>query len=284
MKGLMKMETNLRYRIGVDVGRRVSAEEAVKWAAENEVYYFDIQTDIAPNQLESFDEERCKGIRTVCDQQGLHLGLHTLSGVNIAEISPFLRDATDAYLRAYIDLAKRIGAEWIVVHGGYHFTSCRKMRMQASIDRLKRSVEYAEKQNVLLLLENLNGEPELAEVHYMPDNLADTKYYFAQIQSPNLRWSFTINHAHFDPIGIAGFVDGMDMSLCEEVRVADNNGEYELHMLPGTGTVDFGDLFKRIEANGFTGHYMNGFGSLQDMLTGREYMLDHARAAGVAGA
>src|SRR3989442_8861989 len=29
-------------------------------------------------------------------------------------------------------------------------------------------------QHVLLLLENLNGEPERAEVHYMPDNLADT--------------------------------------------------------------------------------------------------------------
>ena len=284
MKGLNKMETSLRHRIGVDMGRRVSAEEAVKWAAENEVYYFDIQTDIDPNRLESFDEERCKGIRDSCDQHGLHLGLHTLSGVNIAEISPFLRDATDAYLRAYIDLAQRIGAEWIVVHGGYHFTSCRKIRMQASIERLKRAVEYAEQQNVLLLLENLNGEPELAEVHYMPDNLEDTQHYFEQIPSPNLRWSFTINHAHFDPIGIAGFVQGMDMTLCEEVRVADNNGEYELHMLLGTGTVDFGDLFKRIEASGFMGHYMNGFGSLQDMLTGREYMLDRAREAGVAGA
>ena len=47
------MKETLRQRIGVDVGRRVSAEEAVEWAAQNEVYYFDIQTDIAPNALES---------------------------------------------------------------------------------------------------------------------------------------------------------------------------------------------------------------------------------------
>ena len=70
--------------------------------------------------------------------------------------------------------------------------------------------------------------------------------YFEQIQSPNLRWSFTINHAHFDPIGIKGFVEGMDMSLCEEVRVADNNGKYEIHMKPGTGNVDFGEMFRLI--------------------------------------
>ena len=66
----------------------------------------------------------------------------------------------------------------------------------------------------------------------MPDNLEDTQEYFEQIQSPNLRWSFTINHAHFDPIGIKGFVEGIDLSLCEEVRVVDNNGEYEIHRNP----------------------------------------------------
>ena len=65
---------------------------------------------------------------------------------------------------------------------------------------------------------------------------------------------------------------GMDMSLCEEVRVADNNGEYEIHMKPGTGNVDFGEMFRLIESSGFKGHYMNGFGSLDDMLEGREYL------------
>ena len=45
------MKETLRQRIGVDVGRRVTAEEAVEWAAQNELYCFDIQTDIAPNAL-----------------------------------------------------------------------------------------------------------------------------------------------------------------------------------------------------------------------------------------
>ena len=275
------MKETLRQRIGVDVGRRVSAEEAVEWAAQNEVYYFDIQTDIAPNALESFDDSRCSKIREGCEQHGLHLGLHTLSGENIAEISPQFRETADAYLRNYIDLSLKLGAEWIVVHGGYPFTGCQKIRKQASIDRIKRAVEYAEKQNALLLLENLNGEPELAEVHYMPDNLEDTQEYFEQIQSPNLRRSFTINHAHFDPIGIKGFVKGMDMRLCEEVGVADNNGEYEIHMKPGTGNVDFGEMFRLIESSGFTEHYMNGFGSMDDMLEGREYLLERAAEQGI---
>jgi len=271
-------------RIGVDLGRRIALEDGVSWAAKNQVYYFDAQTDIAPNAMESFDDARCGRIADACAQHGLHLGLHTLSGVNIAEVSPFLRDAADQYLRTYIDLAQRLKAEWVVVHGGYHFTSDVAMRKQASIDRLKRAVEYAEKKGVLLVLENLNGEPERAEVHYMPDNLEDTVLYFDKIRSPNLKWAFTINHAHYDRVGIKGFVDGMDMRRCEEVRVADNNGLYELHMHPGTGTVDFVDMFRRIEATGFKGHYMCGWGTIDQMLEGRDYLVDRAREAGIATA
>jgi sugar phosphate isomerase/epimerase len=272
---------NFKDRIGVDIGRQVDAETAVAWAAANDVRYFDIQADIAPNAHESFDDARCGPIRKACARDGLHLGLHTLSAVNIAEIAPFLRDATDAYLKSYIDLAHRLAAEWVVVHGGFHFTADVGIRRAASIDRLKRATDYAAEKDVLLLLENLNGEPELAEVHYMPDTLDDTIAFFEAIPSDHLKWAFTINHAHYDPIGIAGFVDGMDMSRCAEVRVADNNGEYELHMHPGDGTVDFVDMFRRIEGAGFEGHYMCGWGTLDQMLAGRDYLVERARDAGV---
>ncbi len=272
---------SLRDRIGVDLGRRVPLEEGLEWAGKNGVFYVDAQTDIAPNAFESFDEARCENIRGLCNQYGLHLGLHTLSAVNVAELSPFLRDAADQYLSGYIDLSKKLGAEWIVVHGGYHFTADRELRTRASLDRLKRASDYAADAGALLVLENLNGEPERAEVHYMPHSLGECLAFFDELTSPNLRWSFTINHAHYEPEGIAGFIDGMDISRCEEVRMADNNGEYEIHMIPGTGTVDFGDMFKRMEQAGFKGHYMNGFGTLDDMLAGRDYIVERAREAGV---
>jgi len=273
-----------RDRIGIDLGRRVPVEEGIRIAADNGVRFIDVQTDIVPNALESFDAARCNAVREACESSGIHLGLHTLSGVNVAEISPFLRDATDAYLKAYIDLAVKLNAEWVVVHGGYHFTSCKAIRKQASIERLKRIVDYAERSDVLVQLENLNSEPELAEVHYMPDNLEDTIWYFEQIQSDHLKWAFTINHAHYDPVGISGFIDGMTLDRCDEIRVADNNGEYEIHMQPGTGTVDFVDMFRRIEEAGFGGHYMCGWGTVEQMIEGREYLVERAREAGVANA
>lgn len=275
-------QLTLKQRIGIDIGRRVSVEDGIEWAAQNDVHIIDVQTDIHPNALESFDAKRIKNVRSAKEKYGLKLGLHTLSGVNVAEISPFCRDAVDAYMKAYIDLAPQIGAEWIVVHGGYHFTACRTIRMQASIERLKRISAYAEKKGVMLLLENLNWEPVLAEVNYMPVTPAETMYFFQQVQSPALRWSFTANHAHFLPgVGISNFIDAVDFSLCHEVRLADNNGSYEIHQRPGEGTIDFGAMFKKIEGLGYQGHYTNGFTTIEDMLAGRDYMLARAKEAGV---
>ena len=272
----------LKQRIGIDIGRRVSIEDGLEWAAKNDVHFIDVQTDIHPNALESFDAERIAGVRALKERHNINLGLHTLSGVNVAEFSPFCRDAVDAYLKAYIDLAPQVGADWIVVHGGYHFTACRTLRMQTAIDRLKRMAGYAEEKGVLLLLENLNWEPVLAEVNYMPVTPAETMHFLTEINSPALRWSFTANHAHFLPgVGISNFIDAVDFSFCHEVRLADNNGSYEIHQRPGEGTIDFGAMFKKIEGLGYKGHYTNGFTTIDDMLAGRDYMVARAAEAGV---
>jgi sugar phosphate isomerase/epimerase len=272
----------LRDRIGVDIGRRLRIEDAVHWAAARDVRYIDIQLDTAANALTSLDDARTAGIRRSCESQGIHLGLHTSSAVNVAEYSPYIAEAADQYLKAYIEASQKLGAEWIVVHAGYHFTSDKEIRMGAGLDRLKRMVEEAEKKGALLLLENLNKEPADAEVHYLAHTSEEWRFYFEAIQSPAFKLSFTVNHAHLVPEGIPGFVDAIDMSRVEEVRLADcfRNG-YEIHLRPGAGDLDFADMFKRIEGAGFAGHYMNAFGSLDEMLDARDDLVEVARRAGV---
>ncbi len=264
----------MKDRIGIDVGRKLSVEDAVVWAYDHEVKFIDCQIDVEPNSLHSFNESRCDGIKLHCESKNITLGLHTLSSVNVAEFSPFVGDAVDVYLRAYIDAATRLSAKWIVVHAGYHFTDDYTIRRQAALERLKRVVEYAEERNVLLLLENTNWEPDRAEVHYFLYSLEELNYFMEKIKSPCLGWSFTINHATLVPEGIEGFVKYGPSDRLGEVRMADNNGEYELHMQPGTGIIDWEKMFKLVEATGYKGHYMNAFGSLDDMLLGRDYQIN----------
>ena len=276
------MSLGLRARIGVDIGRKLPIEEAVEWAARHQVRFIDLQLDTGANALGRIDDKRAAAVRAACERQGIRLGLHTASAVNVAEYAPYVGDAVEQYLNAYVDAAVRLGAGWIVMHAGFHFTSDREQRMQAGRERLRRVVDYAERKGALILLENLNKEPEQAEVHYLAHTVEEWRFYFEAIHSPAFRLSFTANHAHLVPEGIAGFVDALDMGRVEEVRLADcfRNG-YEVHLPPGKGDIDFADMFRRIEAKGFRGHYMNAFGSLDDMLEGREELVRIAGKAGI---
>ena len=274
---------SLRDRIGIDVGRRLKLEDAIEWAAEHEVHWIDIQLDSGANVLSGFDDPRAAGVRRACERYAVHLGLHTASAVNVAEVAPYVADAVEHYLEAYVEIAARLGAEWIVVHAGFHFTSDKERRMAVGRDRLKRIASHAERHGAVVLLENLNKEPDEAEIHYLAHTVEEWRYYFDAIRSPAFKLSFTVNHAHLIPEGIAGFVDALDMSRVEEVRLADcfRNG-HEVHLKLGAGDIDFADMFQRVEGKGFNGHYTNAFGSLDDMLAGRDELVRLAGHIGIS--
>ena len=119
----------LRDRIGVDVGRKLRIEDALAWAAEHRVRFVDVQLDTGANALGTIDTARAAAVRAGCERHGIRLGLHTASAVNVAEYAPLIGEAVDRYLEAYIDAASLLGAGWVVVHAGFHFTSDRDERM-----------------------------------------------------------------------------------------------------------------------------------------------------------
>ena len=72
-------------RIGVDVGRKLKLEDAIEWAARNQVRHIDIQLDTGANAVTLFDDARCRAIRSSAKANGVVVALHTLSAVNVAE-------------------------------------------------------------------------------------------------------------------------------------------------------------------------------------------------------
>ncbi|MFW5834484.1 MAG: sugar phosphate isomerase/epimerase family protein [Pseudomonadota bacterium] len=264
----------LRQRIGIDFGARLPIEEALGLAADWAFSHVDVRLGDTGNVFETFDGTRCDRVRRQLDAHGIKLGLHTLSAVNMAETAPFLAEAVDDYLQRYVDLAAPLGAEWIVVHAGFHFTGDYERRMQAGLERLARLGDYAAERGVVLLLENMNPEPADAEVRYLACDVEETGFYFDRLPHPNIRWSFTVNHAHMLPVGIEGFYRAFGGARLSEVRLADNRGGKEEHLYPGEGTVDFAAMFDLLEGDGYRGHYMLAFGTPDDMRTGRDLLVD----------
>ena len=97
-------------RIGADIGETYPLEDAITWAAHHGVKIIDVQLDGGNNAFTRIDAARAARIRDRCERDGIRLGLHTSSAVNVAETAPVVGEAVDAYLAAYVDAAARLGA------------------------------------------------------------------------------------------------------------------------------------------------------------------------------
>lgn len=257
-------------RFGFDAPKNLPIEESIRWGAEHGFRFIDFNADNPPNDMASFDAKRAAGVRALLEETGIQLGVHPVSAINNAEYVPIMSEAVDAYLNANLDLAVAIGAGWIVGHGGYHFGDT-DLRRQAAVDRIRRLVDNAAKRDKLVYFENHNKEPDLAEIHYIPHNVEETRWFLDTIEAPNFKWAFNVAHGHLVPEGWAGFLDAFGADNIGQVRVNDNTGEYEVHLVPGEGTIDFPELFKRVEAGGYRGWYNLGFGDESDKIRVKDW-------------
>jgi sugar phosphate isomerase/epimerase len=262
-------------RIGYD-GGATRLEDSLAFAAEHGFHYLDFSADTGPNRVDNWPDDRLRAVRTLMERHEIAVTVHTASAVNVAEYAPHVGEAVDAYLRGNIDLARRLTAHGVVVHGGMHFSSAIDARMDAARQRLARVTDYAESSAVSLFFENLNWEPDNAEVHYLGHNVEECRYFFDAIPSARFGWAFTVNHANLVPEGIDGFLDAFGVARIGEVRLADNTGEVEVHLPPGQGDIDFPAMFRRLEGAGYSGYYTMAFGSLDDKLAARELFGSYA--------
>jgi sugar phosphate isomerase/epimerase len=263
-------------RFGFNAPRQRSLEDTLAWAGASRFAYVDFNADASPNGVDEFDDARVGRIRDLCQRHGVHIGIHTSSSVNNAEVAPRVAEAVDAYLQANLRLAERLGCEWVIVHGGYHFSSDVEGRRRAAVARLQRLHEAATAAKVPLWFENHNTEPKHAEIHYIPDDVAELRWFLdapGLTGSPWFRWSFNAAHAHLVPDGIAGFLAAFGVDTIAQVRLTDNSGEYEVHLVPGQGTIDFPDLFRRLDRLGYNGPFSLDFGADADKVSVRDAWL-----------
>ena len=245
-------------------------EECVRWAAAHQFGAVDFNADLAPNSPAQWDEARCAAMRALGEQHRLALGIHTSSAVNNAEVVPAVGSGVDVYLRGNVELAARLGGGHVIVHGGYHFGGDRQQRREAALHRLEGLVPLAEQLEVELWFENHNPEPDLAEIHYQPRDATETAWFLDRLPAPTVRWAFNVAHACLVPEGSDGFLDRFGVARMAQVRLNDNRGTHEEHLVPGEGTIDFPHVFRRLAQLGYRGPVSLDFGTDDDKLRVRE--------------
>ncbi len=245
-------------------------EQSIAWAVAHQFSRVDFNADTPDNYPNTFTPERRATIRALLAGHGVTLGIHTLSAINMAEITPVMHAAADDYLRQNFDLAASLGASYVICHGGYHFGGDRERRFAVALERMRRATAWAEELGIDIYFENHNKEPDEAEIHYLPRDVAETRRFFEAIDSPRFRWAFNVGHAHLVPDGFDGFLDAFGVARIGQVRLNDTHGRYEEHLRPGEGLVDFRRVFRRLTEAGYTGPFTLDFGGAEDRAAWRD--------------
>jgi sugar phosphate isomerase/epimerase len=245
-------------------------EDAIRQGVELGFSRIDFNADGPPNYPGTFTPERVRAVRELAERHRLRIGIHTLSAVNMAELTPVMDAAADAYLRENVELASRLGCDYVICHGGFHFGADRERRMERAIDRMRRAAEWAEQRRLDIYFENHNKEPDEAEIHYMPRDVAETRRFFEAVPSPRFKWAFNVGHAHLVPDGFDGFLAAFGVDRIGQVRLNDTHGRYEEHLVPGQGIVDFRRVFRELSRRGYAGPFTLDFGGAAERAAWRD--------------
>lgn len=169
-----------------------------------------------------------------------HWPVHTsLTSGNKEWKEKFLKACKNA-----VDAAKRCNAKWMtVVPGNYDRSLPMEIQTANVIEALRPACEIFEPQGLVMVLESLSDTPDLFLRH------TDQAYMICKaVSSPSCKFLFDMYHMQRNEGNIIANID----NVWEETgyfQIGDNPGRKE----PGTGEMNYKNIFKHIYEKGYKG-------------------------------
>ena len=190
--------------------------------------------------LEVLDPARVSAARALLDSAGLRRRVHgPISEMALGAFDPKIREVTLHRCRQSIDFAEALGAESIVVHSGFDILNKRDLAdryFAQFVPSLRAIAGEAAGKGLRLLVEN-TFEPS-------PDLILDA---VEAAGADNVGLLFDVAHHHvFGKTPVSEWLPRW-AGLIEEVHITDNNGDWDYHLAPGRGTIDFAEFFAVIK-------------------------------------
>ena len=188
---------------------------------------------------------------------------------------PAKRDAFLGEIRESVDIAKRVGARWMTVVPG-HVDRRPHIDYQTAnvVDMLRRAATILEPHGLVMVLEPLNtlrNHPGMFLTSTPQAHLV-----CKAVNSPSCKILFDIYHQQITEGNLIPNIN----TAWEEIayfQVGDNPGRNE----PGTGEINYRNVFKHIHGKGFTGVVGMEHGNAQKGKDGERAVIDaYAQADG----
>jgi hydroxypyruvate isomerase len=191
-------------------------------------------------------------IGTTLDRLKMRMGVfvaHTISWnePHLATGEASIRDKFVQEVRESIDVAKRVNAKWVTVVPG-HVDRKLEMNYQTAnvVEALKRAAAVLEPHGLVIVIEPLNTLRD--HPGQFLNKIPQAFQICRAVGSPSCKILFDIYHQQ---ITEGNLIPNMNAAWDEVayIQVGDNPGRRE----PGTGEINYRNVFRHIHSKGFTG-------------------------------
>lgn len=177
--------------------------------------------------------------RANAKKRSLGMTFDATAGVWTGIADPGVRAAFLEDLRKFLPVAHTLECPAIIVLSGNRVEGLsREAQHQACIEVLKRAADIAEKQDLTLLLENI--DPEENPKYYLT-SVAEGFAIIRKVDHPRVKFLYDFYH---EQIAEGNLIQKLEnnIDLVGLVHIADVPGRHE----PGTGEINYGNIFRKL--------------------------------------
>lgn len=229
------------------------------------------------NGMAGRDPQTQDKIRAALDRHGMRMGVFVahaeFQNVTFASADGAVRERILADMRKAVEVAKRVQATWCTVVPGTYDRG-REWDYQTAnvVDNLRRAAEVCAASGLVMVLEPLNWWRDHAGVFLT--KVAQAYLLCRAVQSPSCKILFDMYHQQVTEGNLVANIE----RAWDEVayfQIGDNPGRCE----PGTGEVNYRNVFRHLRNKGYTGILGMEHGSSRPGKEGEVAVLEAYRAA-----
>jgi sugar phosphate isomerase/epimerase len=226
-------------------------KKAVEIGAENDFDAFEINCLLPTVNLDLFTPENIAELRNIAEVVNMEFCVHApFFELNIAALNQGIRKESVNYVNKSIELCADLGGSVVIVHSGEYTYRIgpdasrdnnpnMNRQWNNNIESLKKINEHAVNQGVIVCLENLGFEKEVAKSF---EDLIETQ----NAMGKSLQFTLDLGHARLN----ANIQEGID-TLGDSIRhihLTDNFGEKDDHLPPGEGDSDYSGVAEYLKS------------------------------------
>ncbi len=194
-------------------------------------------------------EEETRRLKELAQTLGIQFSQSHLEFYNVCDQNAERREWREELVRRGIIASGRLGVKWAVYHAGSvydHLDYSYAKSREANLEYVKPHLELAARAGIGLAVENV-PDKEKRRFSGSAEELIDLVDTVNQ-KNFGICWDF--DHAHLAGIDQPYWLRRIGSRL-KAVHIADNNGEWDEHLAPFYGTIDWTAMMRTLKQIGY---------------------------------